>query len=63
MNKTKKAIVLLSGGLDSTTVLALAKHQGYICYALTIDYGQRMQAEVTAAKKLHSSIRYVIIKF
>ena len=41
----KKAIVLLSGGLDSITVLALAKQQGYICYALSFDYGQRHNAE------------------
>ena len=52
-NKQKpKAIVLLSGGLDSITVLALAQEQGYDCYALSFDYGQRHQAEILAAKKI-----------
>jgi 7-cyano-7-deazaguanine synthase len=48
----KKAIVLLSGGLDSITVLALAKKQGFRCYALSFDYGQRHNAELIAAKKI-----------
>ncbi len=48
----KKAIVLLSGGLDSITVLALAKKQGYKCYALSFDYGQRHNAELKAAAKI-----------
>lgn len=48
----KKAIVLLSGGLDSTTCLAIAKSQGYACYALSFDYGQRHQAELEAAKRV-----------
>ena len=52
-NKQKpNAIVLLSGGLDSITVLALAQEQGYDCYALSFDYGQRHQAEILAAKKI-----------
>lgn len=46
----KKAIILLSGGLDSTTCLALAKQQGYACYALSFDYGQRHASELVAAK-------------
>jgi 7-cyano-7-deazaguanine synthase len=45
-----KAIVLLSGGLDSTTCLAIAKSQGYDCYALSVDYGQRHIAELRAAE-------------
>ena len=49
---TKKAVVLLSGGLDSATVLALAKAQGYECYALSFDYGQRHSAELTAARQI-----------
>jgi len=46
----KNAVVLLSGGLDSATVLALARQQGYICHALSVDYGQRHQAELAAAQ-------------
>ncbi|MCX4028740.1 7-cyano-7-deazaguanine synthase QueC [Endozoicomonas sp. SM1973] len=48
----KKAVVLLSGGLDSTTVLAMAKAQGYACYAMSFNYGQRHQAELQAAKRI-----------
>jgi len=50
MNMQKKAIILLSGGLDSITVLAKAKEQGYQCYALSFDYGQRHNAELNAAR-------------
>lgn len=49
---TKKAVVLLSGGLDSTTVLANAKNQGYEVYALSFDYGQRHDSELDAAKRV-----------
>ncbi|WP_031435047.1 7-cyano-7-deazaguanine synthase QueC [Methylomarinum vadi] len=49
---SKKAIILLSGGLDSITVLAYAKQQGYACYALSFDYGQRHNAELNAAKNI-----------
>ncbi|HEB54990.1 MAG TPA: 7-cyano-7-deazaguanine synthase QueC [Gammaproteobacteria bacterium] len=48
----KKAVILVSGGLDSSTVLALAKEQGYVCYALSFDYGQRHRYELEAARKL-----------
>ncbi len=48
----KNAVVLLSGGLDSATVMAMAKQQGYICYALTVDYGQRHYAELAAAERV-----------
>ena len=48
----KNAIILLSGGLDSITVLAHAKQQGYGCYALSFNYGQRHSAELTGAKKI-----------
>ena len=47
-----KAVVLLSGGLDSITTLALAQEQGFDCYALSLDYGQRHNAELKAAKQL-----------
>ncbi len=49
---TKRAVVLLSGGLDSATVLAVAKHQGFTCYALSFDYGQRHRQELLAAADL-----------
>ncbi len=48
----KRAVVLLSGGLDSVTALAIAKEQGFECYTLSFDYGQRHDAEINAAKKL-----------
>ena len=49
---SKKAIILLSGGLDSTTVLAIAKHEGYDLYAMSFDYGQRHLFELAAANKI-----------
>lgn len=49
---TKKAVILVSGGLDSSTVLAIAKRQGYDCYTLSFDYGQRHRSELVAAKKV-----------
>ena len=48
----KNAVVLLSGGLDSATVLALARQQNFRCYALSVDYGQRHHAELAAAKRV-----------
>lgn len=48
----KKAVVLLSGGLDSATALAMAKADGYACYALSLDYGQRHQTELNAARQV-----------
>ncbi|MDG2472906.1 MAG: 7-cyano-7-deazaguanine synthase QueC [Pseudomonadales bacterium] len=51
----KKAVVLVSGGLDSATVLAIALAEGYQCYTLSFDYGQRHRAELTAAEKLSQS--------
>ncbi len=47
----KKAVILVSGGLDSTTVLAIAKSEGYSCYTLSFDYGQRHRAELAAAER------------
>ena len=52
----KHAIVLLSGGLDSATTLAIARSQGYETYALSFDYGQRHQRELDAAKKITESL-------
>ncbi|MDC6486708.1 MAG: 7-cyano-7-deazaguanine synthase QueC [Methylophilaceae bacterium] len=49
---SKKAIILLSGGLDSLTTLAIAKQQGFKCYALHVIYGQRHASETHAAKKI-----------
>jgi len=51
-NLKKKAVILVSGGLDSATVLAMAKAEGYECYALSFDYGQRHCAELEAAKNI-----------
>ncbi len=48
----KKAVILLSGGLDSTTCLAYAISKGYACYALSFDYGQKHNSELIAAKKI-----------
>jgi 7-cyano-7-deazaguanine synthase len=59
MNQGAKAVVLLSGGLDSATVLAIARDQGYRCYALSLDYGQRHRAELAAARRVAESLRVV----
>lgn len=48
----KRAVVLLSGGLDSATCLALARDEGYTCYALAFDYGQRHRSELAAAQRV-----------
>lgn len=55
----KKAVVLLSGGLDSATALAIAREQGYACYALSLDYGQRHHAELNAAQRVAQSLGVV----
>jgi len=47
-----RAVILLSGGLDSTTVLAIAQSQGLECYALSFDYGQKQRSELSAAKTI-----------
>ena len=48
----KKAVILVSGGLDSATVLAIAQAAGYACYAVSFDYGQRHSAELEAARQV-----------
>ncbi|MCL4148040.1 UNVERIFIED_CONTAM: hypothetical protein GTU68_067202 [Idotea baltica] len=50
MSETKHAVVLCSGGLDSTTILAVALSQGYQCHTLAFDYGQRSRSELLAAE-------------
>ena len=59
-----KAIVLISGGLDSTTCLAYALSQGYECHALSFDYGQRHRAELDAAKRIanHYNLPHTVFK-
>ncbi len=52
----KRAIILASGGLDSTTVLAMAAAQGRECYTLSFDYGQRHRAELAASERVAASI-------
>jgi len=49
---SNKAVILLSGGLDSATILAIAQQRGYQCHAISFDYGQRHKSELTAAKKI-----------
>ncbi len=52
----KKAVVLLSGGLDSATTLAIARSQGFDCYCLSLDYGQRHRSELHAAERVAKSL-------
>lgn len=55
--QNKKAVVLLSGGLDSTTVLAIAKEESYLVYALSFSYGQRHAWELESAGRVASALR------
>jgi 7-cyano-7-deazaguanine synthase len=59
-----RAVCLLSGGLDSSTCLALARHQGFDCYALSFDYGQRHRVELESAARVAKSLgaaRHLVI--
>ncbi|MGB2287934.1 MAG: 7-cyano-7-deazaguanine synthase QueC [Porticoccaceae bacterium] len=53
---SKKAVILVSGGLDSTTVLSMAMDQGYECYTLSFDYGQRHRSELEAARRVSQAM-------
>lgn len=55
----KRAVVLVSGGLDSATALAIAHEQGYACYAISFDYGQRHKCELESAKRVAQSLGVV----
>lgn len=62
----KKAVILLSGGVDSSTALAVSKAEGFEPYALTFDYGQRHAVELEAARKVAESLgakKHLVIKF
>lgn len=52
----KRAVVLVSGGLDSATTLAIAREQGLVCHALSVDYGQRHRAELDAAARVAKAL-------
>lgn len=61
----KKAVVLLSGGLDSLTAFLIAKSQGFVCHALSFDYGQRQRAELDAASTIaaaYGAVEHKIIR-
>ncbi|HEB76768.1 MAG TPA: 7-cyano-7-deazaguanine synthase QueC [Nitrospirae bacterium] len=62
----KKAVILLSGGIDSSTTLAVARSEGYECYALTFDYNQRHGRELESAAKVAKALgasRHLVIRF
>ncbi len=56
MAEPGRAVILVSGGLDSSTVLAMAKAAGYACYTLSFDYGQRHRAELVAAERVSAML-------
>ena len=59
MSAREKAVVLLSGGLDSATTLAMAREGGFACHALSFDYGQRHRAELAAAGRICAALGVV----
>jgi 7-cyano-7-deazaguanine synthase len=56
MNEQRRAVILSSGGLDSTTVLAMALSRGFACYTLSFDYGQRHRGELRAAERISRAL-------
>lgn len=56
MMTNKRAVILLSGGLDSATVLASARAQGYDCYTMSFDYGQRHRSELDASRRISEAL-------
>jgi 7-cyano-7-deazaguanine synthase len=66
MGMSKDAVILLSGGIDSSTTLAIANAEGYACYAISFDYSQRHSIEIESAKKVAHSLgvkKHLIINF
>ena len=66
MSSRLRAVVLLSGGLDSATTLAIARRTGFECYALTFDYGQRHRVELDAARRIAKALeaaRHEVVRF
>ena len=66
MSGARKAVCLLSGGLDSSTCLALARRDGFECHALSFDYGQRHRVELESAAKVAASLgaaRHMVMRF
>lgn len=56
MSEQKRAVILVSGGLDSTTVLAMVRAQDFACYTLSFDYGQRHRGELHAAERVSAAL-------
>jgi 7-cyano-7-deazaguanine synthase len=66
MSSEKRAVVLLSGGVDSSTTLAIARSEGYECYAISFDYAQRHLIELQSAKRISESLgakKHLVIRF
>lgn len=65
MNAGARAVCLLSGGLDSSTAMAVARREGFQCYALTLDYGQRHRVELEAAARVAGALgaaRHLVVR-
>jgi len=65
MSAQRRAVCLLSGGLDSSTAMAVARHEGFECHALSIDYGQRHRVELEAAARVAQSLgaaRHLVLR-